>query len=500
MFVTFEYYMPSFKISLNLLLIPPVLLVAWLHRIAVAAGGHVLWRFSVRVAGVLVFVGMFTSCTRLVADDWPPLVKAASRGQTEEVRRLIKEGVDVNKRTGSGETALMLAVWDNRIEVARILIEHGADVNAIEPKGDIEVTALMIAARYGRIKMMRLLIEHGADVNAKSLEHGYTVLQRAVRNGQTEAVKLLIEHGADVNARNGVGLTAMYYARNEAMKKLLIDAVSKSRLEKKEPILPRERRPAAPLTSLTRPSLASPAQFASAAPSIAAMTPGTTFRDCEVCPEVIVIPSGSFMMGWPESDPERLNVLEEKPQHLMTIPRTFAAGKYEVTFDEWDACVREGGCSHNSSDQGWGRGKRPVINVSWQDAKGYAEWVSRKTGRTYRLLSEAEWEYVARAGTTTACSFGSSITPQHANYNTELSYAGSPVATSRGQTLPVGSFAPNAFGLHDVHGNASEWTDNRVLRGGSWFSHPVFVRSSARDFSDPSFRIRSSGVRVARTE
>jgi len=494
MFVTSEYYMPSFKIRLDLLLIPPLLLMTWLHCAALAAGGRVLRWFAVSIAGVLALVGLFTSCARLVANDWPPLFKAASHGQTEEVRRLIKEGVDVNEGTGNGETPLMAAAWDNRIEVARILIEHGADVNAIQPRGSLEATALMIAARYGRIKMMKLLIEHGADVNARSPD-GYTVLQRPARNGETEAVKLLIEHGADVNTSTGSS-TALGYASNEAIKKLLIDAASKPGLVGKGPVRSCNR-PAAPPASPARPSAAPPAQFASTAPSIAAMSPGATFRDCEVCPEMVVIPSGSFMMGWPE---ERLGVNEEKPRHQVTISRAFAAGKYEVTFDEWGACVREGGCNYNPSDQGWGRGKRPVINVPWQDAKAYAEWLSRKTGRTYRLLIETEWEYVARAGTTTAFSFGSSITPQQANYNTELSYAGSPVATSRRQTLPVGSFTPNAFGLHDVHGNASEWTENCVLHGGSWLSGPVDLRSSARDFGNSVFGLGNIGVRVARTE
>ncbi|MCL4315413.1 MAG: formylglycine-generating enzyme family protein [Gammaproteobacteria bacterium] len=108
---------------------------------------------------------------------------------------------------------------------------------------------------------------------------------------------------------------------------------------------------------------------------------GTVFKDCDACPEMVVIPAGSFMIGSPASEPGRDS--DEGPQHLVTIASQFAAGKFEVTFDEWDACVRESGCGHNPGDAGWGRGRRPVMNVSWDDAKQYVQWLSRKTGRNY---------------------------------------------------------------------------------------------------------------------
>lgn len=255
--------------------------------------------------------------------------------------------------------------------------------------------------------------------------------------------------------------------------------------------------------------------------TIASMARGTTFRDCEGCPEMVVIPAGTFTMGSPASEPQRDN--DEGPQHQVTISRPFAAGKYEVTFDDWDACVRESGCSHYAPDQGWGRGRRPVINVSWQDAKAYTAWLSRKSGGRYRLLSEAEWEYAARAGTTTEFSFGNDISPQQANYATTVSYAGSPVATTPRNTVPVGSYAPNAFGLYDVHGNVWEWTEDcwngnydgaptdgtawlsgdcsrRVLRGGSWYVIPQFLRSANRDRFTASMRTSGYGFRVSRTD
>ena len=196
----------------------------------------------------------------------------------------------------------------------------------------------------------------------------------------------------------------------------------------------------------------------------------------------------------------------------VSIARPFAIGKFAVVFDEWDACVTDGGCNgHRPDDQGWGRGKRPVINVHWDDANAYAVWLSRKSGKTYRLLSEAEREYVARAGTTTPFWWGSSITPKQANYD-----------EYRKKTMPVDSFEPNPWGLYNVHGNVWEWTadcwnsnnagnpgdgsarttgicDRRVVRGGSWNSGPRFLRAADRDAHTAYVRNISLGFRLART-
>ena len=217
----------------------------------------------------------------------------------------------------------------------------------------------------------------------------------------------------------------------------------------------------------------------------AAMRPGKVFRDCPECPEMVVVPAGSFTMGSPSSEKGRYD--GEGPQHRVTIPEPFAVGKYEVTFAEWDACVAAGGCyGHRLYDPGWGRGQRPVIVVSWEDAKAYVGWLSRKTGERYRLLSEAEWEYAARAGTRTRYHWGHSIGRNQANCD------GCGSRWDDEKTAPVGSFPANGFGLHDVHGNVWEWVEDcwhgsyagaptdgrawatggdcerRVLRGGSW--------------------------------
>lgn len=171
-----------------------------------------------------------------------------------------------------------------------------------------------------------------------------------------------------------------------------------------------------------------------------------TFRDCPDCPEMVVVPAGQFMMGSPDND--LAHMTSERPQHKVTIAEPFAVGKFEVTFAEWDACVLNGGCSgYRPSDEGWGRGRRPVIHVSWSDAQEYVAWLSKKSGKTYRLLSEAEWEYAARAGTTTRYAFGNSITTQEAQFSAR-------------KTAEVGSFKPNAFGLYDMHGNVMEWVED----------------------------------------
>ena len=243
--------------------------------------------------------------------------------------------------------------------------------------------------------------------------------------------------------------------------------------------------------------------------------PGRRFRDCAECPELVVVSSGSFMMGSPSGEEGRDG--DEGPLHRVSIAEPFAVGVYEVTFAEWDACRRGGECTHHADDRGWGRGSRPVINVSWEDAQGYVRWLSLETGERYRLLSESEWEYVARAGTRTRYHWGDGVGRGRANCD------GCGSRWDDERTAPVGSFSANGFGLHDVHGNVREWVEDcqhdnysgaprdgrawtsgsscswRVLRGGSWIYDPRFVRSAFRSGSVPGFRVDDVGFRVART-
>ena len=247
----------------------------------------------------------------------------------------------------------------------------------------------------------------------------------------------------------------------------------------------------------------------------ALLRPGRVFRDCPECPEMVVVPAGSFMMGSAPDEEGRDN--DEGPVHRVTIEKPFAVGKYEVMFAEWDACVADGGCGgHRPGDKGWGRGRRPVINVSWNNAKAYVRWLSDKTGKPYRLLSEAEWEYAARAGTTTRYNWGDDIGRNRANCD------GCGSGWDNEQTAPVGSFPANGFGLYDLHGNVWEWVEDcrnpsyagapadgsaringdcssHVLRGGSWYNEPKNVRVALRISYATESRSYSHGFRVART-
>jgi formylglycine-generating enzyme required for sulfatase activity len=239
---------------------------------------------------------------------------------------------------------------------------------------------------------------------------------------------------------------------------------------------------------------------------------GQTFRDCDECPEMVVIPAATFTMGSSKDEKERQS--DEGPQHQVTI-EPFAIGKTEVTFAEWDACVAAGGCNgYKPSDQGWGRGSRPVVNVSWKDAKAYVSWLSQYTGKPYRLPLEAEWEYAARAGTTTPYAFGAAITHEDANYDSNI-----------GKTTEVGAYLPNAWGLYNMPGNVSEWVEDvwhksyegapangatwmdgkeegfygRVNRGGSWGSYPWALRSASRGRGADDLRNYFLGFRVVQT-
>lgn len=220
-------------------------------------------------------------------------------------------------------------------------------------------------------------------------------------------------------------------------------------------------------------------------------SPGQRFRDCEVCPEMVEVPTGSFVMGSPAAEDGRDE--DEWPLHQVEIGYRLAVGVYEVTFQEWEACVDRGGCDgYVPYDESWGRGRRPVVNVNWNHAQAYVNWLSTKTGKDYRLLSEAEWEYAARAGTQTPYHFGGEVSRRLAN-----------VGESVGETVAVGSYPANAFGLYDVHGNVWEWVadcwnssyggapgdgsawtdrecEQRVLRGGSWRTNSAGARSGSR--------------------
>jgi formylglycine-generating enzyme required for sulfatase activity len=287
-------------------------------------------------------------------------------------------------------------------------------------------------------------------------------------------------------------------------------------------------------------------------------TPGTTIRDCPDCPEMIVLPAGSFVMGSPASEP--FHKADEGPQHTVTIPRRFAAGRYEVTRREFAAFVRESGyvsqggnCGHWDGEEGklknddpkrdwrnpgFSQGDdHPVVCVSWYDAKAYAAWLAKKTGKAYRLLTEAEWEYAARAGAAWARPWGEDPDQACRYANVRDRTFVRVVLPGKGKkwndnyhrcddgyvyTAPVGSYQPNKFGLYDMIGNVWEWVEDwsngsyvgapsdgkpwlrgdtarRVDRGGGWSHGPGVTRSANRSRFTYGDRLNYTGFRLART-
>ena len=266
---------------------------------------------------------------------------------------------------------------------------------------------------------------------------------------------------------------------------------------------------------------------------------GEVFQDCDDCPEMVVVPAGSFTMGSPSWESHRNS--EEGPEHTVTIANHFAVSKYEVTVAQygrfvaltnrdgpegcrvWDGRKWNGNPSLSWRNPGISQNDRhPVTCLSWHDATAYTEWLSSITGREYRLLSESEWEYSTRANTTTPFYFGETVSTDEANYNGNYVYGPGQIGRYRQRTVPVGTFPANAFGLHDVHGNVWEWVEDcwhedyrdapsdgtarkdrrncssRVIRGGTWNGALSTLRSANRTRRSVGRRYHNLGFRVAR--
>ena len=371
----------------------------------------------------------------------PELHRAVEAGDLDGLTRLLATGVDVNARDNRGRTALMYAVEEGYVLLVEPLLAAQTDPNVRAPDG---ATALFMAAVHGYSEIIPMLMKAGADPTIRGprgkttteiAQERYGDLMTALKNGEPPAVIALL---AGKTLPEGEELVRIWM-------------------------------------------------------------PGSIIRDCDQCPDLVVVIPGRFrddLAGDGDIDelPERAQMdglakdgdIHRRRIHEVTIEYPFAVGKYEVTFAEWDACVANGGCTHRPDDRGWGRGPRPVINVSWDDAQEYVAWLSRETGKAYRLLSEAEWEYVSRAGTTTAYWWVNEADHDYANYGTDKCCEGIAAGADRWEhTFPVGSFEPNAFGLFDTAGNVWEWVEDywqdsyreartsgdcslRVVRGGSW--------------------------------
>lgn len=433
---------------------------------------------------------------------------------------------DIPASTAVPADAALRAARAGDIEGLTAALAGGADPNARDSRG---WTALMLAANEGYALLIPALLEAGAEIDARAAD-GATALFIAALHGDATVVVALMRAGADIAIRGPRGKTASDAARTnwgeaDAARKegadpavvALLEGVNWAEAERRERI-----------------RLEWPV--------------GKEFRDCAECPEMVVVPAGTFEMGSPASEAERDD--SEGPVHRVTIPRPFAVGKYEVTRGEFSHFVAETGdrydeegCHLPSSEwsnntaswrfPGFRQSDRdPVVCVSWETAWAYAMWLSGKTGHLYRLLSESEWEYVARAGTLTPFYTGQTISTDQANYfgthPDETIYGSNRQlpGMNRERTVPVGSFYANSWGLYDVHGNVAEFVEDctdgweeegyerdapsdgrpwygadcnyRVLRGGSWYDSPRDLRSAARGWDVNTFENNRHGFRVAR--
>ena len=439
-------------------------------------------------------------------DGQTPLHFAAAWDAYETAERLVSGGADINARENDGRTPLHIAARKNGREMVEMLVTLGADLNAAATGGE---TPLHRAALANARETAEVLLVHGADPNATH-KHGESPLHWAARENAGPAAKMLIAHGADINAKDRRGRTPLDHAVAES------ESEMEEALRRLGGLTAQEAHERAERERRLRP-----------------------FSACEECPEMVEVPAGRFTMGAPGSETDwRSN---QGPVHEVTIPAPFAVSRFEVTVDEYRHFVEDtgrhtaGGCSvwagsawqrdrrKNWRSPGFTQtGKSPVVCVSWEDARAYVSWLSRKTDGSYRLLSEAEWEYAARAGTGTAFHTGDRITTDQANFDGNYTYDGSLKGVYRERAVEVGQFPANDFGLHDMHGNVSEWVEDcyhdtyagapadgsawtsgncsqRVLRGGSWLVKPRAVRAASRSRKSAEFRGFVFGFRVAGT-
>ena len=428
----------------------------------------------------------------------PPdaLPRAAKAGNLKGLEAALAAGTDVNARDDKGWTALMYVVDKGYVLLVEPLLQARADPDVRAPDG---ATALFMAAAHGHGEIIPMLMKAGADPTIK---------------GPKEKTATEI-----AQARYGDLRTAFEKGEQPAVIALLAGRTLGEGVDPEELVR----------TLLKR-------------------KPREIFRDCDQCPELVVVPAGRFRMGDLAGDGRD----STRPVHDVTIDYPFAVGRYEVTRGEFarfveatahdtgNTCmtfslrVRDG--IQLSSNTGWRKlgytqtDRHPVVCISWNDAQAYVNWLSRKTGKPYRLLSEAEWEYVARAGSTTKYWWGNEAHRDRMNYGVCVLCSFQDRREAFGSdsdgweyTSPVGSFKPNAFGLFDMLGNVNEWVEDcgnedyngaladgsawtsgecekRVVRGGNWFFSPRQIRSAIRFWGDDAgFRGNALGFRIART-
>ena len=429
-------------------------------------------------------------------------------------------GANVSSRAAPPPDTLHRAAKAGNVAGLKAALDSGADPDRVDAQG---WTALMHAVNKSYLIIVELLIEADANVDVRASD-GATALFMASVLGDAPIIAQLMKSGADVSIPGPRGKTAAEIA------KAVFGEANDARAQGLDEVV------VGLIEGRTSDEVR---QMQARREKLKQLYPDGKLQDCDVCPEMVVVPAGSFMMGSPKSEERRGE--DEGPVHRVTISDPFAVGRFEVTraqyavFAESTRHTSVGKCwifdngwkesdTHSWRDPGFGQGEDdPVVCVSWEDAQAYARWLTDETGEGYRLLTESEWEYVARAGTTGPFHFGSTISTDQANYHGNYTYGGGSEGRYRERTVSVGSFPANSFGLHDMHGNVWEWVEGcwhdsydgapsdgsvwtsggdcslRVLRGGSWYSKPGVLRSANRSWNEAGYRVYNYGFRVART-
>lgn len=470
------------------------------------------------------------------ADRMTPLLFAASSGFVEVVDLLIANDAQVNTKSKSGDTSLLLAIKNSHIGVVRSLVAAGSKDGY---KGFVE------AEKLGNKDLIKAMIDSGpARLWVKTQLNNTRVIMTNLRLRFRQGIRLplgeykLMLSSENYQTRN---LTANLKPGNNRRElqlritagQLFIDSDPKNvniKLNGKNfengSWLPFDKykvevsahglyRP------VTREIVLNKQRLDEYMVLRKDLGIGDEFIDCATCPEMRIIAPGRFNMGI-EGKKSKSNAA---PKHEVNILRNFAVSKFEVTFKQWNACVADGGCGGYKPRNIWRNENLPVVNVNWHDTRMYTTWLQQKTGHVYRLPSEAEWEYVARGNVKSDYSTGNKILTRQANYNGRLNFNMLSIDSSNqlwlGKPIDVGSFAPNSYGLYDIHGNAQEWiqdcwnfsyknapTDGsawrsgecvyRVIRGGSWEDPAGNLKTTFRNRRDPVSREATNGFRVVR--
>ena len=433
-----------------------------------------------------------------------PLHYAAKVNAHEVAQALLRYGFDVDETDLFAQSPLHIAAIYGAKETAKVLLANGANVDYL---GSRDERPLHSAAFSNTLGMVQILVEQGADIDGAD-NYGSKAMHYAAKGNALDVAKWLVEQGEDIHEADDNGDTPLHYttygySNAIEMAEWLIERGAEASAMNEDGVTPLDEAKSRGEVELERALRSAAQRQAAARERLARDWPaGKEFRECDQCPVMVVVPPGRFDMGNPDDETDHYD--DQGPVHIVTIRERFAVGKFEVTFAEWAACVSDRGCEEiELDDQDWGRGKKPVVYMTHDSALSYVSWLKQKTGGSYRLLTEAEWEYAARAGTTTVHSWGD-------EFRGDLAHCWD--CTERfdlSMPAPVGSFPANDFGLHDMHGNVWEWVedcwneryDGAPTNGSAWmdgmdvYCDKHVIRGGS--YKSPAFRL-GSAVRVGR--